>query len=131
MGKLTPSVEAPLKRAKALGSSHHGAEHWWMERLTSIALVPLVIWFVSVVISLVRADHFQVVEYFKSPIHAILMALFVIFSFYHTALGLQVVVEDYVHSKVKKFTTLVVIKLGLFIFAVATLAAIAKMHFSA
>ena len=125
------SIETPLKRAKALGSSHHGAGVWWAERLTSVALVPLTIWFLVSIISLLHSDHSQLMTFFGNPINAVLMALLILIAFQHTVLGLQVVVEDYVHAKLKKLILLMIIKLGYLALGVATIFAIIRLHFNA
>ncbi len=117
-----------MKNGAATSKSGHGSGHWLILRITSIALLPLTIWFVVSVISLSKADHAQLLEFFKSPIHAGLMALLVAFSFYHAALGLQEVVEDYVHAKVTKSATLLVLNISLLLLGGLTLTAIIKMH---
>lgn len=127
--KSNTTIKTPLKKAKALGSAHQGAHHWWMERLTSVALVPLIIWFVYSVLKLTHAEHLQVLNFFESPINTVLMGLLVIISFYHTSMGLQVIVEDYVHVRTPKFIILLVIKLGCFALGLASILAIAKLHF--
>jgi succinate dehydrogenase / fumarate reductase membrane anchor subunit len=121
--------ETLLKEAR-LGSAHHGAYHWLILRVTALALIPLSVWFVVTLITLTRAGHQQVSEFFLSPLHAILMALMVVFSFYHAALGLQEVIEDYVHGKFKKIISLLVINFSLLLVGGVTLLAVIKMHSS-
>ena len=123
-------IETPLARAKGKGSTHQGSHHWVVQRLTAIANIPLVIWFVFSVVNLVGKEHYEVMQFFGSPVNAGFMALFIISSFYHAALGLQVVIEDYVHCPIKKFGFLVISKLGLFALGLISVMAIAKMHFS-
>lgn len=130
MSNENPQLATPLKRARNLGSARDGAHHWIMLRVTSLALVFLTIWFVITVISLKGVDRLHVVNFFLSPVNSILMALLVIMSFYHAALGIQVVIEDYIHCKIKKFTTLMLVNSLLFVGGLATLMAIAKMHFA-
>ena len=123
------SLETPLKHAEELGSAHHGSGHWLILRITSLALLPLTVWFVVTVIRLSKVEQPQLVGFFQSPINALLMALLIAFSFYHTALGLQEVVEDYVHKKFTKATLLLIINLGLLALGILTIMAIVKMHF--
>lgn len=122
------NIRTPLKRAEGLGSSHHGAHHWILLRVTSLVLVPLSIWFVYQLISLSHQDHATVVEFFKTPLNAVLMSLFIAFSFHHGAYGLREVVEDYVHNKFKKNLTLLIINSAAFVITLLTVMAIIKMH---
>lgn len=122
-------LRTPLGRARGLGSAKDGTHHWWMQRLTSIALAPLVVWFVVAMIGRLGADHGAVSAWLASPLTAVLMILFVVAMFHHAQLGLQVVVEDYVHSEAVKFVLLVTFKLGSIAFAVAAVFAVLKIAF--
>ncbi len=99
---------APLARARGLGSAKSGTHHWWMQRLTAVALVPLSLWFVASLITLVTADHATVIAWLHSPLVAILCCALIVAIFYHGQLGLQVVVEDYVHTESLKLVSVVV-----------------------
>jgi succinate dehydrogenase / fumarate reductase membrane anchor subunit len=123
-------IRTPLAKAKGEGAAHQGSHHWINQRLTAIANVPLVIWFIVSVVCLSGKEHYELMQFFDSPVNATLMALFIISTFMHAALGLQVVIEDYVHTKVKKVALLVLVKLGFFALGAASLLAIAKLHFS-
>lgn len=92
------SLRTPLAKAKGLGSAHTGFHHWWMERLTSLALVPLTVWFVFSVVGLTGKDAATLSAWLESPVQAALMTLFVLIGLYHSALGLKVVMEDYISS---------------------------------
>ena len=109
---------SPLARARGLGSAKKGASHWWAERVSSVALVPLTLWFVWSVVHLTGADQAAVRGWLSRPATAILMSLFIVSMFYHLALGLQVVIEDYVHREGVKVTALLLIK-GLVILTAA------------
>ena len=89
---------SPLNRTRELGSAKQGVEHWWVQRLTAIALVPLMLWLLVALIGDVGRSYTTVVSWLRAPLTNILMVLLLIALFYHTALGLQVVIEDYVHS---------------------------------
>lgn len=95
------SLRTPFSEAKGLGSAKEGASHWWMQRLTAIALVPLVIWFVFAVAMLGDASYATIAEWLQSPIVTVLLILFIVATFYHTQLGLQVIIEDYVGGWLK------------------------------
>lgn len=120
-------ITSPLKRAKGLGSAHDGLHHWIIQRITAIALIPLTIWFVISLIQLSGSEYEQAIAFFKSPLNAVLMAGVIIASFWHAALGLQVVIEDYVHCNFNKITALLVVKIGCYGLAIAGVLAIAKL----
>jgi succinate dehydrogenase / fumarate reductase membrane anchor subunit len=107
-------IETPLARVRGLGAAKDGTEHWWMQRLTAVLLVPLGLWFVGSIWWLVMqgASHAAVVDWLQGPVAATLMILFAGATFYHLKLGLQVVIEDYVHHKPVKWTMLIALSLG-------------------
>lgn len=90
--------QSPLGRARGLGASHHGAGHWWHERLTSIAAVPLTIWFVCAAVCMPSWSYESFTTWLAAPVNAVLMILSVLCVFYHAALGCQVIAEDYIHT---------------------------------
>ena len=89
----------PLSVARGLGSSNDGLGHWWKQRLTSVALVPLVLWFVVSMIALAGQDRAHVLNWLHSPLHAVVFSLFLIVSLYHANLGLRKIYEDYVQVR--------------------------------
>ena len=99
----TQDSSTPLGRVRALGSAHHGGEHWLRERLTSAALLLLGIWFVASLVLLPALDHKTVAGWLNSPSGAVPMMLFVIIAFVHAIDGLKVVVDDYVHDAGNNF----------------------------
>ena len=122
-------MRTPISRVRGLGSAKEGTQHWWLQRLTAIALVPLVIWFVVSMICLANANYDTVTAWLATPLTAVLMLLFVIATFYHLQLGLQVVIEDYIHGEAAKMTCLIVLKLGSFALGLAAAFAILKVAF--
>ncbi|HEX7046940.1 MAG TPA: succinate dehydrogenase, hydrophobic membrane anchor protein [Gammaproteobacteria bacterium] len=100
-------MRTPLKRVEGLGSAKSGTEHFWMQRLTAIALAPLGVWFAVSVLMLIGANHADVTEWMRHPFNAVLLALMAGTLFYHSKLGVQVVFEDYVHTEWLKFTALI------------------------
>ena len=122
-------MRSPLGRARGLGSAREGVEHWWMQRVTAAALIPLTLWFVVSLIALTGSDYNAFIAWLKAPFVAILMVLLLIALFHHTALGLQVVVEDYVHSDRAKIPTVVAIRLACFALAVAGIFATVRIAF--
>jgi succinate dehydrogenase / fumarate reductase, membrane anchor subunit len=122
-----PQMRSPLGRAFGLGSAKEGVEHWWLQRVTAVALVPLALWFAAVVIRLAGADRDTVQAWIGHPLPAILLALLLIATFYHMALGLQVVVEDYVAAPLARLGLVVILRLACFAFAVAGIFAVVSM----
>ena len=97
----------PLARVRALGSAKSGTGHFWHQRLTAIANVPLVIAFVLILVSLLGRSHAAVVQILGSPLVAIVMLLFIGSITYHMKLGMQVIIEDYVHDEKWKFAAVI------------------------
>jgi succinate dehydrogenase / fumarate reductase membrane anchor subunit len=104
------SIRTPLARARGLGSAKSGTGHWWAQRLTAIALIPLVIWFAISVVVMAGADHEAVVAWIGNPLTAVLLVLLIVAVFHHAQLGLQVVIEDYVHTRWMEIALLLIVK---------------------
>ena len=115
------SMRSDLARVRGLGPAHDGVGHWWAQRLTALALVPLTLWFVASIIGLVGADHATAAEWIARPIPAMLLALLIVATFHHAQLGLQVVIEDYVHVEGLKITLILAVKGLSVLLAVAAL----------
>ena len=125
-------MRSHLGRVRGLGSSNDGIHHWWMQRLSGIALVPLCLWFVfSVVGILVDADLATVTNWVGLHYNPVLLILLVICMFYHAQLGLQVVIEDYVRSEPTKVTLLVSVKLGALLLGACSTFAVIRLTFGA
>lgn len=105
-----PNLRSPLGRVRGLGSAKDGTDHWWAQRLTALALIPLTVWFVGALVSLIGADYAAVAAWIASPVVAGLLILLIVATFYHSALGLQVVIEDYVHGEGAKIALLLFVK---------------------
>ncbi len=108
-------LRTPLASVRGLGSARSGTDHFWRQRLTAVANVPLTIAFVVIVVSLLGRNHAAVVQILGSPLVAIVMLLFIGSVTYHMRIGMQVIIEDYVHDEMRK---LVLVMLNTF-FAVA------------
>ena len=108
-------MRTPLGKVRGLGSAKEGTSHFWYQRMTAVALVPLVLFFIGLVISLNGASFAEVRAALSHPLTAIVMALFVLTGVYHMRLGMQVIIEDYVHGEGMK---IVLVMLNTF-FAVA------------
>ncbi len=123
-------LRSNLARARGLGSAKDGVSHWWLQRVTAVALIPLGIWFVTAIISgLLSPDIRIVAHWFASPMHSFLLVLLLCASFFHAKLGLQVVIEDYIHCPCKKFTLLLANSFFCFGGAALCIIVVLKMHF--
>jgi succinate dehydrogenase / fumarate reductase membrane anchor subunit len=103
------SLRSPLGRVLGLGSAKDGAGHWWLQRVSSVALTLLTLWFIFALIALGDFSYPAVVTWIGAPINAVLLTLLILTTVYHTQLGLQVVVEDYVASAGPKILTMLAI----------------------
>jgi succinate dehydrogenase / fumarate reductase membrane anchor subunit len=117
----------PLATAKGLGSAKAGSHHWIVQRLTAVALVPLSLWFLFCVASTVGTQYAEARGLIAQPLQGALLAAFVIALFYHAQLGLQVVVEDYVHTKWVEVALQIAIKLVCIFAALVSLLAIVRI----
>jgi succinate dehydrogenase / fumarate reductase membrane anchor subunit len=124
------SMRSPLGRARGLGASHSGAATWRAERIGSVALVPLTIWFVVSVLTLLGSPRAAVVRWAGQPLNSALLLALVAITFQHMALGLQVVIEDYIHSEAIKIASLLAMKAITLIMALAAAVAVLKMAFA-
>lgn len=104
-------LKNPLARARGLGSAKRGADHWLAERVSSVAMVVLGLWFICAVITNHHMTFTEALLWLSSPFNAVMMILLVIVSVHHAVMGVQVVVEDYVHNEGLKIVTLVLMKL--------------------
>ncbi|MBO6554053.1 MAG: succinate dehydrogenase, hydrophobic membrane anchor protein [Roseitalea sp.] len=123
------SIKTPFKRVEGLGSAKDGTEHFWRQRLTALANVPLIIAFVWIVVSLNGEDHATVAATFANPFVAVVMLLVIVSALYHAKLGMQVVIEDYIHGELAKYALLVANIFFTFGIAVLAVFAILKMGF--
>ena len=104
------SMQTPLHKVQGLGASHSVTGHFWHERLTSVALIPLTLWFAYAMLGLANASEVAAISFLSRPINVILMAAFVIITLYHIKLGMQVIIDDYVHSPGAKMFLLLLVR---------------------
>lgn len=105
-------LRTPLKVARRAGSSHTGVHHWWLQRVTAIALIPLTIWFLFLIGGLMGSGYPMVVASIAQPVHAIFLMVLAVCLFWHGALGLQVIIEDYVHTRWLSLTLQITLRFG-------------------
>lgn len=113
------SLRTPLSEARGLGSAKEGVGHWWHQRLTAVALVPLTLWFGFSVALLGSADYYTVIDWLAYPVNAVLMILLLAVGFWHGALGVQEVIEDYIAGEGKKLVLVLLVQLGAAVLALA------------
>ena len=118
------AYRTPIAKVRGLGAARSGLQHWKMQRLTAISNVLLVLWFMFSAMALSGSGYDQVRAWLASPVTASLMVLLIISTFYHARLGLQVVVEDYVHHEGARIASLVAIALIVLALAVACIVAV-------
>jgi succinate dehydrogenase / fumarate reductase membrane anchor subunit len=121
----------PLQRVRGLGSAKSGTEHWWHQRLTSVALVPLSVFLVILMVSLIGADHATVVARVGHPLVAVGLILTLIAIAWHMQLGMQVIIEDYVNSPGWKVSALIANTFFAVVIAVLGVFAVLKISFGA
>jgi succinate dehydrogenase / fumarate reductase, membrane anchor subunit len=112
-------MRSPLGRARGLGSARAGSAHWWAQRMTALALVPLSLWFICAAIRLEGAGRADVADWLHAPVPIVLMICLVIATFYHLQLGLRVVIEDYLQDDALRLASLLLIKAAAFVLALA------------
>ena len=117
----------PLKNVRGLGAAKTGTEHFVMQRLTATALVPLTIWFLIFVLSLVNADYVTATEAVSKPWNAVLLVGFLVAAFWHAQLGLQVVLEDYVHNSLLALAVQTTVKFIAVLGAIVSVFAVARI----
>ncbi len=123
-----PSMRTPLSHVRHLGSARTGTSHFWRQRVTAVAAVPLSIGFVLIVIFLLGRNHAAAVQILGSSLVAITMLLFIVVNVYHMWLGMQVIIEDYVHSDLK-LTLVMANAFFSFTVGIASVYAILKLSF--
>ena len=126
-GAQVKIMQSQLGRVRGLGAARSGVHHWWAERWTALALVPLTLWFVANVVRLAGAPHQAVLDWMYSPYTVVLMLALIATTFYHMTLGLQAVVEDYVHRESTRFALLLAIRGACALLALASAVSVLKM----
>jgi succinate dehydrogenase / fumarate reductase, membrane anchor subunit len=123
------SMRTPVARVKGLGAAGHGAEHWWLHRMTAISNVPLIVAFVIIVASVAFRPWEAAVRSLSHPLIALLLILAIISVTNHMRLGMQIIIEDYVHDKGWKIAAVIVNNFYAVVIAVACLWAVLKISF--
>jgi succinate dehydrogenase / fumarate reductase membrane anchor subunit len=131
MSNKKDPMRDPLKNVRGLGSAKEGVQHWWVQRVTAVALVPLVLVMLVAMLRLGTADHATVVAAFHHPLLAIVALLTVLALFWHLRLGLQVVIEDYIHTESTKIVVLLAVTFAVFLVGGIAALSVLKLFFGA
>lgn len=129
--KKNDAFITPLKKAKGLGSAHHGVGHWMAQKITAIVNVPLILWLVFSIVKLQGASYGEFTGWMAQPLNAILMICLVVSVLYHATLGAQVITEDYIHCKAFKMVKLVGQKVFFTALGIACVFSVLKIAFTA
>jgi len=119
--------KTPLARAKGLGSAKSGTGHWWMQRITAVALIPLSFWLLEFLGLSLTAPYQQTVDWLASPVNTVCIVAWIAAAFYHAALGLQVVLEDYVAAEGAKIISIWAVNLAFLFLAITALLAVFRV----
>ena len=126
---MNSDLRTPLSRARGLGSAKEGVHHFWAQRITAVALIPLVVWFAISLIMMSGADYAVVRAWIGSPAVMILLTLTIVIGLHHGQLGMQVVIEDYVHNDGMKLALIVLMRFIAVFFGLAAIVAILRIGF--
>jgi len=118
------NMRAPLAQVRGHGSAKSGAHHWWAQRLSAIALVPLFLWFVASLVFIATADYTTAAEWVRSPYNSALLILLIGALFYHAQLGMQVVFEDYISTPWLQVASIILVKFLAMLLAVVAIVAV-------
>lgn len=120
-------MRTPLSRVRGLGSAKEGTHHFWYQRITAVVMVPLLVWLLSSLVMMTSMTHENIVTWLSSPINALLLLTLIIAAFYHAQLGVQVVIEDYIHTEWQKVSSIILVKFLTFLAGMASALAIIKI----
>jgi len=126
---MDSDLRTHLSRARGLGSAKEGVHHFWAQRVTAVALIPLVVWFVISLIMMSGADYAAVRAWIASPIVMVLLMLTIVIGLHHGQLGMQVVIEDYVHNDGIKLALIVLMRFIAVFSGLAAVVAILRIGF--
>lgn len=126
---MNSDLRTPLSRARGLGSAKQGVHHWWAQRITAVALIPLVVWFAISLIMMSGADYAVVRAWIGSPVVMVLLTLTIVIGLHHGQIGMQEVVEDYVHGEGMKLALIVLLRFIAVFFGLAAIVAILRIGF--
>lgn len=130
MSHNNTSLKTPLAKVRGLGAAGDGVGHWWWQRLTAIALVPLSLWFVSSMLKMLPAGRAELALWFSSPVVVLAVIAFFAAMLYHAYLGVRVIIEDYVHCHAKQLAFIIILRFAAIIGWMCVVLAAIKLHFA-
>ena len=125
--QIIHTLRSPLARARGLGATRTGSHHWWLQRVTAAALLPLTLWFIFSVVSLLGEPREAITRWLSSPLSLGLMLALIIATFHHLYLGLQVVIEDYVHQEAIKLGSILAMRGACLLLALICIVSVLKI----
>jgi succinate dehydrogenase / fumarate reductase membrane anchor subunit len=131
MSSKAVDLRSPLSRARGLGSAKEGVHHWIAQRVTAIALLPLSLWLAFALLGLKNLDYATVSEWLRAPRAAVFMLAFIVSAYYHAYLGMQVILEDYVHEPWLKYVSLIGLRLACVVLSLASAYAVLRIAMGA
>ena len=120
-------LRSPLANVRGLGSAKEGTHHFWYQRITALALVPLTFWIMVSIVSMTSASYESILLWMSSPLNAPLLLVFIFAAFFHAQLGVQVVIEDYIHIEWQKIACIILVKFIVILVGLASVLAILKI----
>lgn len=121
------NLQAPLAKVRGLGSAKDGTHHFWNQRLSAIALVPLSLWIMVSIVKITAMDYQSVTVWMSSPLNAVLVLIFILAMYYHALLGVQVVIEDYIHTEWQKIACIILVKFLIILTGLTSALAVLKV----
>ncbi len=126
---MQTNLRSPLARARGLGSAKEGVSHWWRQRLTAVALIPLSLIVTGYILSLIGADRATVIATLREPFVTVVTLLLIIAAFWHLKLGGQVIIEDYVHARGAKIVAIIALDFACVVVGLASALAVLRLFF--
>ncbi len=120
-------MRTPLSRVRGLGAAKKGTEHFWLQRITALANIPLSMFFLASLMAHIGAEHARIVAYLSHPVVCVIMLLLILSAVWHAKLGLQIVIEDYIHGEASKLIAIVLNNFFTLIIGIASTVAILKI----
>ena len=121
------NLRSPLANARGLGSAREGTHHFWYQRVTALVLVPLTLWIMSSILMMTSADFATISLWIQSPLNAVMLLFFIMALFFHAQLGVQVVIEDYIHSEWQKISCIILVNFLIILTGLASALAVLKI----
>ena len=122
-------LRSNLSKAKGLGAARNGTKTWWSQRLSSIALLPIITWFVFIVVKMSKASYQEMAQIIGSPFNSVMLMTMIFVAIYHSTLGMKEIIEDYVHCEKIKVVLIILLKFVSYFTMVFGLVAAFVFHF--